>query len=206
MRQPTGIDYRTDLIAQSSWVLIVRNAGRTHIRRRAVVPYAKIRPITRFHSEFERRQPSRQHKKHGNDAETRPQLHKHRRKPKWPTPLTSQRKFSLKSALLTIEIVSNPPPTPSCPCPTPRPSPFDFGRTVVRVHLAEGLEGRHGRAGALCVGIVDHDVSERLRRVEALVPGNGGTQQRVSRTSQPKRLAGSSYRTKKAFCCWGQSG
>ena len=45
---------------------------------------------------------------------------------------------------------------------------------MVRVDLGEGLEGRHRRAGALGVRVVDHDVSEHLGGVQRLIPGRGG--------------------------------
>ena len=80
--------------------------------------------------------------------------------------------------------LSNPPRSPRFPSPLPplppspiplstRQSPSDLGRTVVRVDLGESLEGRHGRTGALGVGVVDHDVSERFRGIKAFVPGIG---------------------------------
>lgn len=44
---------------------------------------------------------------------------------------------------------------------------------MVRVGLGERVEGSHGRAGALRVRVVDHDVSEDLRGVQRLIPGRG---------------------------------
>lgn len=52
--------------------------------------------------------------------------------------------------------------------------PLDLGASVGRVGLGERLEGRHGRAGALGVRVVDHDVSEHLRGVQRLIPERGG--------------------------------
>lgn len=52
-------------------------------------------------------------------------------------------------------------------------APLDLGLSVVRVDLGERVEGRHCRAGALRVRVVDHDVSEGLRGVQGLIPVRG---------------------------------
>lgn len=72
--------------------------------------------------------------------------------------------------------------------------PFDLGRSVVGVGRGEGLEGRHGGARALRVRVVDHDVSERLGRVQGLVPGKS--------TSSSLMLC---LRWHRCFCCFLRS-